>query len=116
MIGAGVTLHEALKAYETLSQEGIKIRVVDIYSVKPLDKDGLELNAKQAGGKVITVEDHYIQGGIFEAVNGQLASKGVSVYGLAVTEIPRSGLPEELLEVFGISANHIVRKVKELLA
>ncbi|OMJ72438.1 hypothetical protein SteCoe_29142 [Stentor coeruleus] len=115
VVGAGVTLHEAIKASQILEKQGIYIRVVDMFSVKPVDKRTLLACASATGKKVLTVEDHYVQGGIFEAVSGTLAQEDVRVWGLHVNELPRSGLADELLEKYKISANQIVIKVKEIL-
>ncbi len=115
VVGAGITLHEALKAYEQLRAEGIAIRVIDLYSVKPLDADTLIRCGRETNGVIITVEDHYPQGGIGEAVVAAVQGHGVRVYSLAVQEIPRSGKPEQLLAAYGIDASTIVRIVRQLL-
>ncbi len=114
VVAAGITLHEALRAYEELKQEGIFIRVIDLYSVKPLDAAALR-SAAQDTGAVITVEDHFAEGGLGEAVMSALAAERVPVYSLAVRKMPRSGKPDELLEYEGISHAAIARKVKELV-
>ena len=114
VIGAGVTLHEALKAFKILADEGVNIRVIDLFSVKPIDKKTILESANQTNKKIITVEDHYPQGGIFEAVSSALASEDVKIWGLNVQETPRSGLPDELLEKYKINAASIVEKVKEI--
>lgn len=115
VIGAGVTLHEALKAYESLQKEGISIRVIDAYSVKPIDAATLTKAAKETKG-LIVVEDHWSEGGLGDAVLNAFA-EGISIpiRKLAVREMPGSGKPEELLEAAGISANAIVREVKKVL-
>jgi transketolase len=113
VIGAGVTVFEALKAHDELKKDGINIRVIDCYSVQPVDARGITAAAKATGGVVITVEDHYPAGGIGDAVSEALAPAGIVVHRLAVREIPRSGQPEELLERYGISAGHIVKAVRE---
>jgi transketolase len=113
VIGAGVTVFEALKAHDELKKDGLAIRVIDCYSVQPVDAEGLTAAAKATGGVVITVEDHYPAGGIGDAVSEALAPAGIVVRRLAVREIPRSGQPEELLDQYGISAPHIVRAVRE---
>ncbi|MBI5367260.1 MAG: transketolase [Planctomycetes bacterium] len=115
VVGAGVTLHEALKAQAALAAEGVAVRVVDLYSVKPLDRATLSACAAATGGLVLTVADHYPAGGIGEAVAAELAPLGVRVVGLAVREMPHSGKPEELLEAYGISAGRIAVKVRELV-
>src|SRR5262245_10734902 len=112
VIGAGVTLFEALKAYDQLKAAGTSIRVIDLYSVAPVDRDGLVKAGRATKGRLITVEDHYAAGGIGDAVAEAVAGAGLTVRRLAVREIPRSGKPDELLERFGISAKHIVEAVK----
>jgi transketolase len=114
VIGAGITVHEALKAHEELKKEGIFIRIIDLYSIKPMDETTL-LEAARATQSIITVEDHYAEGGIGEAVRSTLANFSISVHSLAVRKKPRSGKPEELLNDEEISQKAIVRKVKELL-
>ena len=115
VIGAGVTLFEALKAYDQLKATGTSIRVIDLYSVAPVDAAGLIAAAKATKGRVITVEDHYAAGGIGDAVAEAVADAGFSVHRLAVREIARSGKPEELLEKYGISAKHIVEAVRKVV-
>jgi transketolase len=115
VVGAGVTLFEALKAFDLLKKEGIAIRVVDAYSVQPIDAATLKAAAAATKGRIVTVEDHYAAGGLGDAVAGAVASAGVTVHRLAVAEIPRSGTPEELLDRFGISAARIAAAVKSLL-
>jgi len=112
VIGGGVTVFEALKAYDELKAGGLPIRVIDLYSVSPVDRDGLVAAARATGGHLITVEDHYPVGGIGDAVAAAVADQGFAVHRLAVREIPRSGKPEELLERYGISAKHIVSAVR----
>jgi transketolase len=114
VVAAGITVHEALKACDALKKEGIGLRVVDAYSVAPLDADGIGREVAATGGRAVVVEDHYPAGGLGEAVAGALAGKAALVH-LCIRELPRSGKPEELLERFGISASHIVRAAKGLL-
>ncbi|HWF84841.1 MAG TPA: transketolase [Vicinamibacterales bacterium] len=114
VIGAGVTVFEALKAYDQLQGEGIAIRVIDLYSVQPVDRDGLVAAGRATGGRLITVEDHYAAGGIGDAVAEAVADAGLTVHRLAIREIPRSGKPDELLDRFGISAKHIVEAVRSV--
>lgn len=116
VVAAGVTLFEALKAYEQLSQQGIAIRVIDLFSVRPIDAQALQASARLTNGLVVTVEDHYEHGGIGDAVLSALATEGFKVHKLAVRAIPRSGHAEELLDRFGISTRHIVDKVRSLVA
>ena len=114
VVGAGVTLFEALKAHDVLKAEGIAIRVIDLYSLAPIAKDALIAAGSATKGRIITVEDHYPAGGIGDAVSEAVIEAGIRVHRIAVREIPRSGKPEELLERFGISASHIVAAVKNL--
>ncbi len=111
VVGAGVTVFEALKAYEQLKAAGTFIRVIDLYSVAPVDGAALIKAGTATGGQIITVEDHYPAGGIGDAVSEAVGEAGIRVLRIAVREIPRSGKPEELLDRFGISANHIVNAV-----
>lgn len=115
VVAAGVTLFESLKAADTLAAEGIKVTVIDAYSIKPLAKDVIQAAAAKTGNLVLTVEDHYPEGGLGEAVAGDLAPQGVKVHRLAVVGVPRSGKPEELLALYGIDAAAIVKKVKSVL-
>ena len=115
VVAAGVTLHEALKAYETLQAEGIAIRVIDLYSIKPVDAAALKAAAAETNNTLITVEDHYPEGGLGDAVLDAVATADVYVHKLAVTGMPRSGKPEELLAHHGISADAIVQKVKDVI-
>ncbi len=111
VIGAGVTVFEALKAYDELKARGVAIRVIDLYSVAPVDGAALSAAGRATNGRMITVEDHYAPGGIGDAVAAAVAAAGLTVERLAIREIPRSGKPEELLDRFGISAKHIVEAV-----
>ena len=113
VIGAGVTLFEALAAYDELQPEGINIRVIDLYSVKPVDATTLLAAAKATQG-LITVEDHYPAGGIGEAVMAALAPNPVRLYSLAVTKKPKTGKPMELLDFEDISRSAIVKLVKQI--
>jgi len=115
VVSAGVTIHEALKAYEMLQKEGINIRVIDAYSVKPIDDETLKKSASETNNTIICVEDHYYDGGLGDAVLNAVAEDGVCVHKMAVKELPRSGQPEELMELYGISAGCIVKKVRELM-
>jgi transketolase len=114
VVAAGVTLHEALKAADALKAEGIGITVIDAYSIKPLGRAEILAAAKKTGNIVITVEDHYSEGGLGDAVAGELSVEGIKVHKLAVNGLPRSGKAEELLAHFGIDAAAIVKKVKSL--
>jgi transketolase len=112
VVGAGVTVFEALKAYDQLKAEGISIRVIDAYSVQPIDAKTMLEAARATGGRLITVEDHYATGGIGDAVSEAVAEEGFAVRRLAVREIPRSGQPDELIDRYGISARHIADAVR----
>lgn len=117
VIGAGVTLHEALTAADELAKEGINIRVIDPFTIKPLDADTIISSARATGGRIITVEDHYREGGLGEAVCGAVAEEPtILVQRLAVSHVPQSGKPTELLHMFGISAKSIVTAVKSTFA
>jgi transketolase len=117
VIGAGVTLHEALKAADQLKAEGTAVRVIDLYCVKPIDGKELAKEIAFTGGRLITVEDHWAEGGIGEAVLSALARAGVAPAKsqlIAVREMPHSGKPDELVDAFGISARHIVEAVRAI--
>jgi|HubBroStandDraft_6_1064221.scaffolds.fasta_scaffold37154_2 transketolase len=117
VIGAGITVHEGLKAAAELKAKGTPIRVIDLYCVKPIDGKALAEQIKATGGKLVTVEDHWPEGGVGEAVLSALASVGVAPTKsklLAVTGMPHSGKPDELVDAFGISARHIVAAVNEI--
>jgi len=114
VVAAGVTLFEALQAADQLKHEGINITVVDAYSIKPLGKADILAAAQKTHNTIITVEDHYAEGGLGDAVAGELSSEGIKVHKLAVNGIPRSGHAAELMAAFGIDAAAIVKKVKSL--
>lgn len=128
LIGAGITLHECLKAFEELKAQGIDARVIDLYSVKPVDRATLEKAAKETG-LLVVVEDHWPEGGLGDAVLDAFATRGPlnrgekakqpmqapKVVKMAVKDMPGSGTPEELMDAAGITANHIVAMVKSLL-
>jgi transketolase len=116
VVAAGVTLFEALAAHERLQQLGIEIRVIDLYSVKPLDRQELLRAARATHNTIVTVEDHFWDGGLGDAVLSALASEGVKVFKLAVAVVSRSGKPAELLAAHGIDADAIVAKVQEIVA
>ena len=115
VVGAGITIHEALLAHEMLKKDGINVRVIDMYSVKPIDCATLE-KAVEETGVIVVVEDHYPEGGIADAVRSCLSGLKTAVYSLAVSKKPRSGTPEELLNYEEISSSAIVKKVKEVLS
>jgi transketolase len=114
VVGAGVTVFEALKAYDTLKASGTPVRVIDLYSVAPVDRAALVAAGTATGGRIVTVEDHYASGGIGDAVAEAVGEAGIRVHRLAVREIPHSGKPDELLDRYGISARHIVDAVRAL--
>lgn len=115
IVAAGITLHEALKAYEELLQDNLKVRIIDLYSIKPLDETTLRKAARETG-TIITVEDHYPEGGLGDAVASALAGEPCKFRKLAVTGLPRSGPSAQLLDAFGINAANIVKAVKERLS
>jgi len=114
VVGAGVTLTEALKAYDLLKAQGVMIRVIDIFCVKPIDKALLIESGKRTNNTIITVEDHHIEGGIGDAVAAAVSPEGIRVHKVGVNAMPRSGKPEELMEHFGLSATKIAEKVRAL--
>jgi transketolase len=115
LIGAGITLHEALKAADQLAGEGISARVIDLYSVKPIDGETIRAAGRETGA-IITVEDHWPEGGIGDAVLDALAAEQPHpvVMKLAVRSMPGSGKPAELLAAAGIDAQHIADAAREL--
>ncbi len=116
IVAAGVTVAEALRAHDALREQGIPVRVIDLFSVQPVDQEELIASARDVGGLVVTVEDHYEHGGIGDVVLGALARERIRGYKLAVREIPRSGKPRELMEKFGIDFQRIVATVQAALA
>ncbi len=114
VVAAGVTVPEALKACAELEKEGIAVRVIDLYSVKPLDREALLRAARETRNTLVTVEDHYAEGGLGDAVLDAVGAEGIRVHKLAVRELPRSGRPAELLERYGISARHIAALIRGL--
>ncbi len=118
VIAAGITVHEALKAYDELQKEGMAIRVIDAYSVKPVDVETLRQAAADTDGRLVVVEDHWAEGGLGDAVLAAFAETGLlpsRVLKLAVRRMPGSGKPGELLDAAGISAAHIMKAVRSLL-
>ncbi len=113
IFAAGITLHESLKAYHELQEINVNIRIVDLYSIKPLDLEAIQTASSQTKA-IIVVEDHYPQGGIFEAVYASGAVQ-VPIFSLAVNSIPHSGTPAELLHFEKIDAAAIVNKIKEVI-
>lgn len=114
-VAAGATVHEALKAFDQLRRDGIPTRVIDAYSIKPIDAATLRA-AADATGAIVTVEDHYPAGGLGEAVLQALADRPVPVTMLAVHKTPMSGTGEELRDFAGISAASIIQTVRRLVA
>jgi transketolase len=114
VVAAGVTLHEALAAHDALAREGVAVRVIDLYSVKPVDEAALLEAARETRG-FVTVEDHSVCGGIGEAVAGVVAGRA-PLRMLGVREIPRSGRPAELMKAHGLTAEAVVEAVHALLA
>ncbi len=119
VVAAGITLHEALKAADDLAKAGTKVRVIDAYTVKPIDRVALVAAAKATGGRIVVVEDHWAWGGIGDAVLAALVEEGgvgpLRYRHLAVREMPGSGKPAELLDAAGIAAKHIIAAVRELI-
>jgi transketolase len=118
IVAAGITVHEALEAADALADEGIAARVIDLYSIKPLDSETLKTAAEATGGRLVTVEDHWPEGGLGDAVIAALADTDdpPRVVKLAVSGMPRSGKPDELLAEAGIDAEHIAAAATALVA
>jgi transketolase len=115
IVAAGITLVEALKAYEELKKENIFIAIIDLYSIKPLDAATLIDVGTASAMRIITVEDHYLEGGLGQAVTYALRNTGIHIECLAVSELPRSGSPEALLAMMGIDARAIAATVKQII-
>jgi transketolase len=117
IVGAGITLHEALKAADALAEEGVSARVIDLYSVKPVDTETLRA-AAEATGAIVTVEDHWPEGGLGEAVLSVFAEddEKPSIVLLAVKDMPGSGKPDELIAAAGIDAEHIAAAARKLVS
>jgi transketolase len=114
VVAAGITLHEALKAHEELKKEGLNLRVIDLYSVKPVDRATLLAAARATGNTLLVVEDHYAEGGLGDAVAAALKDDGVRLVQLAVRHLPASARPDEQLDLAGISARHIAAQARQL--
>lgn len=114
IVAAGITVHEALKAYQSLKELNVSVRVVDLYSIKPLDTRTLSKCLRETRG-ILVVEDHYKEGGIYEAVKSEMGNTKGKIYSLHVSKMPRSGKPNELLDYEEISARFIVNKTIEIL-
>ncbi len=115
IVAAGVTLFEALKAYDQLKASGISVRVIDLYSIVPIDRATLMDSARATNGRILTVEDHYAHGGLGDAVLGAVGTEGIKVHKLAVRTVPHSGKPEELVDHYGIGARSIVEAAKQII-
>jgi transketolase len=116
LVGAGITLHEALKAADALAEEGVSARVVDLYSVKPVGADTLRESVEATQRRIVVVEDHWPEGGLGETVLSALAGEELAFAHLAVREMPTSGKPEELLAAAGIDAESIAAAARHLVA
>jgi transketolase len=118
IVAAGITLHNALAAYDQLKSQGIRARVIDAYTVKPIDVETLFAAAEEAGNTIVTVEDHWPEGGLGDAVLEAFTQRDGNlprVVKLAVQSMPGSGTPDQLMEEAGISAHHIVQAVRALV-
>jgi len=115
LVTAGITLFEALAAYDDLRQQGIFVRVIDLYSIKPIDQEALLEHGRITEGRILTIEDHYEHGGLGDAVLKAVSKERIRVHGLAVRAIPRSGKSEVLLDRFGINARAIIKKVHDMI-
>jgi transketolase len=116
IVAAGVTLFEALKAYDELQKSGITVRIIDLYSIVPIDVATLKQAAQATQKRILTVEDHYLHGGLGDAVLSALSTEGVCVHKMGIQEIAHSGKPAQLLDHYGISAGAIVEKAKQLVS
>jgi transketolase len=116
VVATGITVHEAVKAADELQESGMAIRIIDAYSIKPIDGEALRAAARETGGKVVAVEDHWPEGGLGEAVLSALSEESDPIHfeHLAVGNMPGSGKSEELMDAAGISSNHIVDAVRIL--
>jgi transketolase len=116
IVGAGITLHEAMKAAKLLAEKGLRARVIDCYSVKPIDAATLRAAACATGGRLVTVEDHWPQGGLGDAVLEVFAdaAEHPRITKLAVADIPGPGTQDELLAAAGIDAEHIAMAARRL--
>ena len=117
IVAAGITVHEALAAAGELERDGIRARVVDAYSLKPIDAETLHAAAEATGGRLVTVEDHWPEGGLGEAVLAAFADaeERPRVVTLAVRDMPTSGPPAEVMDAAGVSARHIAEAARRLV-
>ncbi|CAG06882.1 unnamed protein product, partial [Tetraodon nigroviridis] len=117
VVAAGQILHEALAAAEHLKKERISVRVIDPFTIKPLDIKTIMDHTRATRGRILTVEDHYHEGGLGEAVSSAMVNEsGFTVHRLAVSHIPRSGKPHELLKIYGIDRDAIIQGVRKMLS
>jgi len=115
IVTAGVPLHESLIAYEILANEGINVRIVDLFTIKPIDPAVGE-HVQECDGIGLVIEEHYPEGGIFDAVNSALAQvTDVRMFQTAVNSVPRSGPPDQLLDMYNLSGAKIAQTVKAIL-
>jgi transketolase len=115
VIAAGITLSQAVPAVEQLAEKGINVRLMDPFTIKPIDAEGIIANAKECGGRTLVVEDHYPEGGIGDAVSEVVCEKrDIIVKKMCPREVPRSGPPLVLLEKYGIGTSCIVKGVEEM--
>jgi len=115
LVGAGITLHETLKAHATLEKKGIKTAVIDLYCVKPFNSKKFIEFVQKHGSKLVIAEDHYTEGGIGEMLTHVCANTNFKISHLAIKQIPHSGTPQELLEKYGIDAEAIVNTAKAMI-
>jgi transketolase len=113
-VAAGITLHEALAAHDRLVERGLPTRVIDAYSIKPLDRETLSVAARETGA-IIVVEDHAVDGGLGDAVAATVGAMA-PVHRLGIRQLPRSGASDELLDRYGISRRAIEENVLRLAA
>jgi len=116
IVAAGITVHEALLAYEDLKKQGIFVSVIDLYCIKPLGQEALLTQLRRSGNKLITVEDHYLEGGLGEALCFALINEGIVIECLAVKELSRSGTPQQLLAFHRIDRTAIVDTALTMLS
>jgi transketolase len=115
IVAAGVTLFEALKAHDQLKANGVSVRIIDLYSIVPIDRTTLLESASATQGRLLTVEDHYAHGGMGDAVLDAVGSEGIRVHKLAVRAVPHSGKPDELIDHYGIGARSIVEAAHHII-
>ncbi len=116
LIGAGITLHESLKAHSILKKQKIDSAVLDLYCIKPLNTKKLIDFIKSHGSRIVISEDHYKEGGIGELLSSIISNTDIKIKSLSIQRIPHSGTSEQLLDAYGISSRHIVNAAKELKA